>query len=181
MMMDLHQIQVTYRPEEDRILCRTSFKTGDGSLQEVRAWLTRRLTRLLWASIIDALEKQVTLDKPQASHASAEIVGMEHHASLDEARSSGSFEAPYQADMATFPLGETPILVSTVNLTLGPGQPIKVNLLPPDGNGFEIAFSQPVLHSFCSLLRDTVKKAEWDMTLSMPGSTPVAPGSRMLN
>lgn len=180
-MMDLHQIQVTYRPEEDRILCRASFKDGDNSFQEVRAWLTRRLTRLLWGGIVDALETQVTLDKPQASHASADIVGMEHHASIEEARDSGSFGTPYKADITTFPLGEAPILVSTINFTLNPGQPIRVNLVPPTGYGFEIAFSQQILHGFCSLLRDAVKKAEWDLDLVMPGASAAIPASRTLN
>lgn len=180
--MHLHQIQVTYQPEEDRILCRASFKDEDGSFQELRAWLTRRMTSAFWAGIVDSLEKQVALDKPQASHASAEIVGMEHHASVEEARNSGGFGRAYQADeIATFPLGETPILVSTVNFTLHAGQPIRVNMTPSTGNGFEIAFSQPILHSFCSLLRDAVRKAEWGIELTMPGSSPASPGIRILN
>lgn len=180
--MDLHQIQVTYRPDEDRILCRASFKAQDGGFQELRAWLTRRLTRLFWAGIIDVLEKQVAMEKPQASHASADIVGMEYQASVEEARSSGSFGTPYKADaITTYPLGETPILVSTINFTLAAGQPIKVNMVPATGSGFEIAFSQQVLHSFCSLLRDAVKTAEWDMELLTPGSSPAIPGSRVLN
>lgn len=180
--MHLHQIQVTYLPDEDRILCRASFKAEDGGFQELRAWLTRRMTGAFWAGIIDSLEKQVTLDKPQASHASAEIVGMEHHASVEETRNSGGFGAAYQVDeTTTFPLGETPILVSTIDFTLHAGQPIRVNMTPAAGNGFEIAFSQPILHSFCSLLRDAVRKADWGMELNMPGALPASPGNRMLN
>ncbi|HEY0847007.1 MAG TPA: hypothetical protein VGE12_16685 [Noviherbaspirillum sp.] len=180
--MHLHQIQVTYRPDEDRILCRASFKAADGGFQELRAWLTRRLTRLFWAGIIDALEKQIALDKPQASHASADIVGMEYHASIEEARNSGSFGTPYKSEeIATFPLGETPILVSSINFSLNAGQPIRVNLTPATGSGFEIAFSQQVLHSFCSLLREAVSKAEWDLELHMPGTSPAIAGSRVLN
>lgn len=180
-MMELHQIQVSYRPEEDRILCRTSFKAEDGGFQEIRAWLTRRMTKLLWAGIIEVLEKQVALDKPQASHASADIVGMEHYASVEEIRDSGSFATPYSNDITSFPIGEAPILVSTVNFNLNPGQPIRMNLVPVEGYGFEIAFNQQVLHGFCSLLRDTVQKAEWDLELSMPGSPAALPASRMLN
>lgn len=180
--MDLHQIQVTYRPDEDRILCRASFKTEDGGFQELRAWLTRRLTRMFWAGIIDVLEKQVAMEKPQASHASADIVGMEYQASVEETRNSGGFGTPYRAEEnMTYPLGETPFLVSTINFTLTAGQPIRVDMSPAVGNGFEIAFSQPVLHSFCSLLRDAVCKAEWDMELVMPGSSGAIPVSRVLN
>jgi hypothetical protein len=179
--MDLHQIQVTYQPEDDRILCRASFKDADGSLQEVRAWLTRRLVRNLWPGITDALETQVSLDKPQAAHASADIVGMEHHASIEEIADNGSFNNPYDADIKSYPLGESPILVQTVNFAMNPGQPIRMNLAATDGAGFEIAFVQNVLHGFCSLLRDAVRKAEWDMELTMPGATTEPTGARTLN
>lgn len=179
-MMDLHQIQITYQAEEDRLLCRTSFKAADGSLQEVRAWLTRRLTRRLWSATIDALETQVGLDKPHASHASADIVGMEHHAHVEEIRDSGSFNAPYRSDIGSYPLGEAPILVADVNFTLNPGLPIRMNLAPTQGYGIELAFTLSVLHGFCSLLREAALKSDWDLELSMPGTT--APDrTRMLN
>ncbi|HJV88355.1 MAG TPA: hypothetical protein VJ698_22995 [Noviherbaspirillum sp.] len=167
--MELHQIQVTYSAEEDRLLCRASFKGEDEGLQEVRAWLTRRLVRNLWPVIIDALEKQVALDQPLAAHASADIVGMDHFASVEEIRESGSFNNPYETSIQAYPLGEAPILVAAVNFTLNPNEPIRMNLAPHEGPGFEIAFSQTVLHGFCSLLKDAVKAAEWELNLSMPG------------
>ncbi len=179
--MELHQIQVTYLAEEDRLLCRASFKAEDGGLQEVRAWLTRRMVRGLWPAMVDAMEKQVALDKPQAAHASGDVVEMEHHASVEAIRDSGSFNNPYQDDIAGFPLGETPILVTTANFNLDPGQPMRMNLAPSDGYGFEIAFAQQVLHGFCSLLRDAVKRADWDIELPLPGTETVGSGSRMLN
>ncbi len=179
--MELHQIQVTYSTEEDRVLCRASFKAEDGGLQEVRAWLTRRMVKLLWPGVIDAMEKQVSLDKPQAAHASADIVGMDYHASIDEIRNSGNFSTPYEAERQTYPLGETPILVTTVDFKLNADQPIRVNLTSAQGHGFEIAFTQTVLHGFCSLLKDAVKKAEWDMNLVIPGSVASSSPGRVLN
>ena len=177
--MELHQIQVTYQAQEDRLLCRASFKAEDG-LQEVRAWLTRRLVKNLWPCIIDALEKQVALDKPQAAHASADIVGMEHHASVTKIRDSGCFTHAFESEVQTYPLGETPILVHQAQFTLLPNQPIRMSLTPAEGYGFEIAFNLTTLHGFCSLLKDAVEQAEWDMSLVMPGAT-VSAVARMLN
>lgn len=179
--MELHQIQITYQAKEDRILSRASFQAQASGLQEVRAWLTRRLVKILWPGIIDALEKQVTLDKPQAAHASADIVGMEHHACLEEIRGCGSFDNPYHNEVQTYPLGETPILITTANFSLIPNQPIRMNLTPAQGYGFEIAFTQAVLHGFCSLLKDAVKKAEWDIELRLPGRMSMHSGTPMLN
>lgn len=179
--MELHQIQVTYRAEEDRILCRASFKAEDKGLQEIRAWLTRRMVKALWPATVKAMERQVALDKPQAAHASGDVVEMEHHTSVDAIRESGNFSNPYEDNVTGFPLGDAPILVTTVNFTLDPGQPIRMNLAPSNGCGFEIAFAQPVLHGFCSLLRGAVKTADWGIDLGLPGTETISPGSRMLN
>jgi len=102
--MDLHQIQITYQAGEDRILCRTSFKAEDGNLQEIRAWLTRRLVRKLWPGIINAMATKITMDKPQAAHASADIVSMEHQACVDGIKGSGNFTNAYQNDIQAYPL-----------------------------------------------------------------------------
>lgn len=177
--MELHQIQVIYQPQEDRLLCRASFK-AEGGLQEVRAWLTRRMVRQLWPGIIDVLERQVALDKPQAAHASADIVGMEHHASVEEIREKGCFSNAFESDVQAYPLGETPILIHQAQFTMVPNQPIRMNLTPEEGYGFEIAFDLTTLHGFCSLLKEAVRQADWDMKLAMPGSVAPAAAS-MLN
>lgn len=168
--MELHQLQVIYQAEEDRLLYRASFKTADGDLQEIRAWLTRRLVQRLWPGLIGVLETQVSLDKPQAAHASADIVGMEHHACVEKIKERGSFDAPYITGAYAYPLGEEPILMTTVNFIQHPNQPIRMNMTPQQGRGFEIAFPLPVLHGFCSLLKDAVEKAEWQIQLTMPGA-----------
>lgn len=176
--MELHQIQVIYRPDEDRLLCRASFKEAD-ELHELRAWLTRRMICVLWPAILQTLEKQVALEKPSAAHASADIVGMEHQASVDTIRGTGSFDAPYEADAAYFPLGETPILIEKVDLVVGAEQPVRMNLCPTEGAGFEIGFNLTMLHGFCALMKDAVKQADWGLELEMPGlETPVG---RVLN
>ena len=179
--MELHQIQVTYQPVEDRILCRASFRAEDGDLHEIRAWLTRRMIKGLWPAMVEAMEKQVALDNPQAAHASGHVVEMEHHASVEAIRDSGSFSSAYEDDIRGFPLGEEPVLVTTANFNLGPGQPFRMNLSPANGNGFEIAFAQPVLHGFTSLLREAVANADWELDLALPGAILAAPPSRALN
>lgn len=180
--MELHQLQVSYQAEEDRLLLRASFKTGNGMLQELRAWITRRLLRALWPAILQALETQVRLDKPQAAHASADIVGMEHHASVEHIRDTGNFNARYETEISDFPLGEAPLLITTVNFAQHADQPVRISLAPSSGDGFELAFTLVVLHGFCSLLQEAVRTAEWDIALEMPGALGApAAGSRLLN
>jgi hypothetical protein len=179
--MDLHQIRVTYQQAEDRILCQASFKADDGALQEIRIWLTRRLVRHLWTGIVDALETQVTLDKPQAAHASAEIVGMEHQACVSAMRDSGNFNNAYETGVQAYPFGEAPLLVANASFTTAPNQPIRINFSSADNQGFEIGFAQPVLHGFCTLLKDAVRNAEWELNLVLPGMATLAVAPPVLN
>lgn len=180
--MELHQLQVSYQAEEDRLLFRASFKAEDGPLQELRAWITRRLLKALWPAILQALDTQVRLDKPQAAHASADIVGMEHHASVAHIRDAGNFNAHYETEISHFPLGEAPLLITSVNFAQHAGQPVRISLAPSGGDGFEVSFTLVMLHGFCSLLSEAAKTAEWDIALEMPGALAVpSTGSRLLN
>jgi hypothetical protein len=178
--MDLHQLQLSYQAQDDRILLRLSFKTEDGSLQEIRAWLTRRLIRNLWPGIIQALETQVALDQPSAAHASAEIVGMEHQACVSEIKASGSFDTPFEAGAQGFPMGEAPILVTAAHFAVNANQALLLSFAA-DSCSFEVAFGQTMLHGFCTLLQQAVKLSEWDIELRLPGMVVGSPPSSMLN
>lgn len=166
--MELHQIQVTYQPEDDRILLRVSLHDGDGGLEEIRAWLTRRLTRNLWAGLIKAMDAQVKITQPQAAHASAEIISMEHYASVNETRQSGGFDLPFQSGAHSYPLGETPLLATRAQFKVSVGKPVRLDFGQPDGSNFELAFTPTALHAFCRLLQEASRNAEWELNLKMP-------------
>lgn len=177
--MELHQLQVIYQVEQDRLLCRASFKRDDGGLQEIRTWLTRRMVSNLWPAMIQVLETQVSLEKPDVAHVKSEIVGMEHETSLHRMREAGSFDTPYEAHVDEFPLGEHPLLIHHVDFRMDPGQPIRVTLRPAEGQGFELAMAPAMFHAFCELILEAAGRAEWGLNLKRPGST--APRSSALN
>jgi hypothetical protein len=164
--MTLNQLQLSYQVDQDRILLRASYTGKDSPLQEIRAWLTRRLVNNLWPGIVKALETQVTLDQPQAAHAKAEIIGMAHQTTMAEITSRGDFAKPFNTEVQNYPAGETPILVNTAHFTLKARQPLRINFTPAQGSGFEIAFSPPLLHGFCTMLKDVVKSAQWILICS---------------
>jgi hypothetical protein len=160
---------LSFRRDEDRLLLLTSFRGDDGSLQEIRTWLTRRMVKVLWPAIVQSMEAQVTLDKPQAAHAKGDIVSMEHEESVATMKDKGSFGSPYDTGVEKYPLGEAPLLVTDASFSIAPNAPIRIHLKRADGFGFEIALAQPVLHGFCTLLLETVKLAEWGLDLKLPG------------
>jgi len=180
--MNVHQLQLTFDTVEDRILFRATFLDESGGLQEIRAWLTRRIVCNLWPGIVRALESQITLDKPQASHAKAEIIGMAHEESIAQFAAAGSFAAPFEnAAQRFFPLGEMPLLISGARFTLHANQPLRIDFSPAQGSGFEIAFTPALLHGFCKLLQDAVKAAQWEIELALPGEAGLTPAARVLN
>ena len=166
--MVLHQCQLTYIPEEDRIVMRASFMYGDDELHELRAWLTRRIVKLLWPTLQKAMQTQVTLDQPSAAHAKAEMVNMAHHASVMELAAQGKFGKPYDMEATHYPLGETPFLVHNAQFNIARNAPMRIIFAPETGAGFEIAFTPQILHGFFSLLPTAVAQAEWDMELFLP-------------
>ncbi len=90
MSYQLHQINISYVPVEDRLMMRINTKQGI----EYRVWLTRRFTGIL----IGLLTKEI--DK----HGGIPVL-----ASTDQTRSlfkQGAMEKPYEADkVVDMPLG----------------------------------------------------------------------------
>lgn len=179
--MDIQQLQLKYQPDDDRVLFRVSFKEQDGTLQEIRSWLTRRLTRNLWPGLVKAMEMQVVLTQPAAAHARAEIVGMGMDMSVSQIRDAGGFNKPFQeAASSSRPLGDEPLLISEARFTVDGWQPLRISFASKDKGNFEVAFTPQMLHGFCDVLRQAVTAAEWDIALRLPG-TDMDPASRVLN
>ena len=181
--MVLQQIQAGYWRNEDRLLIRVSFKQEDGSLHEIRSWMTRHMVKALWPGIIHALETQVGLDNPNAAHASSEIVGMEHQAKIDEIRSRGDFDVPYSPDIDGYPFGKIPILLVQANINISSKHGPRINFVSAENGSFEVSFTSSMLHGFCTVLQDAVKATDWDIELQMPSGASAVEweGPRLLN
>lgn len=179
--MDLHQIQVNYQFTEDRILFRASFRDNDGSLQEIRAWITRRLFHVLWPGIIDSLKTQVKLEKPQAVHASAEIVSMDHTANVTAMKDSGDFSNQFEPQAQNYPYGKMPLLITKASFTIAANRPVCIHFVSEEGKGFEIAFTPRLLHGFCKLLMEAEAKAQWNLNPVLPGEALLPKTSAVLN
>ncbi|MES2070436.1 MAG: hypothetical protein V4488_08825 [Pseudomonadota bacterium] len=181
--MELLQIQVTYQPEEDRILVKFSFSDAgpDGARQEIRAHITRRLLLQLWPTTLRALETQVGLNRPEAAHASADIVQMEHESSLKQMKEDGGFTDPYEADAQAYPRGESPLLIHTINFNIHADAPICLQFFPVGEAAFEINLPENLVHGFCSLLQAAAREADWGVALVIPGAEHGTPAPHRLN
>ena len=199
--MNLEQLHLAYRLDQDRILLRMSFspaevsdegndgaehgqKSENGALkQEIRIFITRRLLKNLWPVMMQALATQVSLDRPEAAFASQDLVQMAHHESVNAIKESGSFNTPYTEEARFSPLGDEPILLESIKFHLNVNQPLHMQLIPFNGNGgnIDMHFPSSILHGFCKLLQDAEQEAQWDLQLILPSSSIDHMGSGLLN
>jgi hypothetical protein len=180
--MNLQQIHAVYHPEEDRLLFRVSYLDTNNELQEIRAWITRHLLKTLWTGIVTAMEMQVALDQPNAAHAKAEIVEMQHEASLMDMQARGGFDQAFKADINKFPFGERPILLTQAHIKVDPGQGPRIQFVSASNGNFELSFTPVTLHALCKVLQDAVVNVDWGIELRLPkANAPSTAEQRLLN
>lgn len=182
-MMNLEQINLSYQHNEDRILLRIGFSAAreGGQKQEVLVLLTRRLLQNLWPVMLQAMATQVTLDRPEAAFASAEIVQMEHQEAVSAISASGNFAQAYETENREWPLGSLPLLLESIKFHLSANQPLGMQLIPFGEGNVDLRLPTELMHGFCKLLQEAAVEAHWGLELRMPGSEQHATLSRLLN
>ena len=160
--MNITQLQITFNPEQDRLL----FRVNGSDQSEIRAWFTRRLVRQLWPSLIQLLTHKVALDVPTANDdARRMVLGMQHEESVGKA----DFSQPYRAEATQFPLGKEPFVASKVKMTVLPKNMYLLAMHPAQGQGVDLRLNDTLLHGFCRMLQKACKEAEWELSLEVPG------------
>ncbi|OOZ36098.1 hypothetical protein [Solemya velesiana gill symbiont] len=151
-MANLHQINVQFNPQEDRLVL--SVRADDNS--EIKAWLTRRYTRLL----LGILGKLATQNQAGADSADAQQAMQSFQ--RDAALEGADFETEYDQSATTHPLGEEPVLVTKIEYK-PTGDLIALALGLPDGRNINLNLTKDLLFVFIKLLEEGAAKAEWDL------------------
>jgi hypothetical protein len=158
----LKQLNITFSPVEDRLMLRMTTGAPD-ALVEYRIWLTRRFVRVFWNTLEKVLETLASRDTRIAPDSRDAVMQFQQEAALSRA----NFSTPYGAENAKTPLGETPLLVSKIQVRKGPkGQPV-LTMQTQKGQGVNMALNPHLVHSLRKLLADAVKKVEWDLPFSI--------------
>lgn len=177
MTAKLHQIAFTYDVHEDRLLMR--IKMSD--MSEVRAWLTRRFTMGFWNVLMQALDNAVAVEPivqqtekqptPMAKETKQAMIGFKHSEKVQQA----DFKQEFKKEVKATPLGASPILLSQISLTPGPGENQTLGLFPKKGQGIQLAMNDTLLHSIAKLLVDAHNATQWGLNLTVPGTEMVSP------
>jgi hypothetical protein len=162
--MRLHQLNLDFIPEQDRLLLRVN---TDHQL-EVRLWLTRRALRILWPLLVKMMRSSPEVALQSNPEARDALVGMQHEQALSRADFAKSFDEAPRA----MPLGAEPLLVVRIQAsTDGDGNQV-LRLLPQQGQGIHLTLDNTMLHSFCELVQKAVAKSDWNLELELPALQP---------
>jgi len=163
--MQIHQMSVTYLPEQDRILMRVNTREGE----ETRMWLTRRLMVGLWPLLTKLLtDHLLKLEAAGTTLTAADesLKKMLTEFRKEEFLSKADFETPYQESPARLPLGEEPLLVTDVDATPQPGGPLRLsfNERPPGGEkprNFNLEMQPKLMQGLMHLLEQALNQSQW--------------------
>jgi hypothetical protein len=149
----LQQVNLSYMPEEDRLLLKV--KTSDEA--EYRVWLTRRYAGLLLQIFTQQIEREGGYQ---------ELASRKQ--TLDHLR-GGAFDKGYDApSQAHFPLGENGVLGYRINVGKDEGGATNLQLLPAQGQGVTFTMDKSTLYMLYNLLEQALPQTEWN--LHVPGT-----------
>jgi hypothetical protein len=159
--MNIHQMSVQYDDRQDRLALRVNNQDS----QEFRLWLTRAMTlRLLphlQASVVhlEARDPQVMATDTTAQQMLAEL-------KRENFLSQADFSTPFASQNLQLPLGETPMLVTDVQLNLQNCGSLKLLFLDKSGDNAsgsscEFNLQASLLHGLLHLIEQALKKAQW--------------------
>ena len=169
--MHISQMQFAFVAEQDRLLFRVNGANGE----EVSAWFTRRLVKLLWPNLVRVLSHRIEQDNPAVNPQARPIMlEMKREAHLQKA----DFSTPYREHPKSFPLGKEPFLVERVDLVNLTNRETRVSLKPHEGTGVDIQMPDNMLHAFCETLQQAAQKASWDLRLSFQQEASATPAQK---
>lgn len=155
--MNIHQIQMVYNAQEDRVLLR--ILSADRA--EFRFWLTRRYVKLLWTVLLKMLERDPAAVVHADENVRRTMMGFKH----ENVVRGGEFAKPFEEGVNALPLGAAPVLLSRIS-GKQPGQnQQQLSLHPEQGQGIDLGVNVELLHMISKLLVDAVKQSDWDLQL----------------
>ena len=184
MTSPLHQLTMTYSPEQDRVMLRIGTKENT----EYQLWMTRRFVRIMWRALIQIMERDPNLAKDwlpedrvpkdqvpkdqvprdqvprdQVPEVKDAIMAMQHQESVQ----NSDFSQKHAK-------GNVNLMANTGALLVIGGQvkPVnenrtRINLKTDKGTGIEFFLNKKLLHALCHMIIKSAHRAQWDLDLTV--------------
>jgi hypothetical protein len=153
----IHQMQLRFVATEDRLL----FRISTTEHLEFQFWFTRRYVKFLWQALQHMLaQSYADITQSYSPQVQDALRSFQHEQAIHETDFSSDYE---EAADRVKPLGDTPILLSQIQVKPSDDHTQLLCLHPENGHGLEIAMGTPLQHSFIQLLVDALNKSDWDL------------------
>lgn len=156
----LHQLEIAYQPEEDRLL----LKIYTQDYKEISMWLTRRLVKSLWGGLNQIVNQlQENQDKRQQE---TDQVAKQFQKEQEQKQASAK---QYSTKMTKQVLSESPILVTKVNANPLDKHSVQLAFTDAGGKHVELVANSKILLSLAKLISEAAQKAGWDLSFETEG------------
>jgi len=177
--MNIHQVNVSYVGEQDRVLLRINSVGGE----EFRIWLTRRMCLQLLPVLDKSSQHQLQAQLPPPNPGAPLPQQREQilqNFQKEAAAYGGDYKTPYKDQPAALPLGEEPLLVTELNLTPlkdGKLQMALLERLPQRKRDMQMTMDLTLTQGLLRLLHQAILSSEWlqaPAALQLTGASPAA-------
>ena len=172
--MQIHQFQVSYLAEQDRILVRMNSTSG----QEQRLWFTRRMLLGLYPHLEQTSTQLTIADASPVGHdgaASNAVQAFQRQETLDHA----DFDTPFQSPQPVFSEADQPLLVTTAHIQKQGDSMLSVRFeesLPglPESRQLEIQMGSETLIGLLHVISLALQNSDWGLHTAA-GNQPTPP------
>ena len=192
MTSPLHQLTMTYSPEQDRVMLRIGTKENT----EYQLWMTRRFVRIMWRALIKIMERdtnlakdwvpedRVTEDRVPKDRASKDQVPKDNIPEVKDAIMAMQHQESVQnSDFSQkHAKGNVNLMANTGALLVIGGQvkPVnedrtRINLKTDKGTGIEFFLNKKLLHALCHMIIKSAHRAQWDLDLTVGDPNVIVP------
>ena len=147
-------MSVQYDERQDRLSVRVSNQVK----QEFRLWLTRSMTLRLLPHLQAAVVRLESRD-PQVMATDTTAQQMLAELKRENFLSRADFSTPFATQNLSLPFGETPLLITDVQLQILNGQDKTGD--NASGASLELNLQATLLHGLLHLIEAALKKAKW--------------------
>ncbi|MEK9722938.1 MAG: hypothetical protein VW405_05565 [Rhodospirillaceae bacterium] len=167
MSSPLHQLTMTYSPEQDRVMLRI----GTKEKTEYQLWMTRRFVRVMWGALVQTIERNPELAKGVMPDVKKALMAMEHQESIQ----ASDFSQEHAKGNVNLTSNTGALLVTGGQVKPVNGNLTRIKLNTENGTGIEFSLNKQLLHALCHMMVTSAQTAEWDLDLAIGDPQVVVP------
>lgn len=172
--MHIHQMSARHDQEQDRIL--VSLNTTDD--EELRFWLTRRLMDRLWPTLNTLVIEHFAVPEDAQTDGYVNLDALDDdskamlaHAQQEASLQSADFQTPYKSGGLRQPLGQQPLLVTKIDLTIGKSRQLRFRVTEAlqdsaEPREFQMELKPELTFGLMQLLKQAIARADWGIALT---------------